>query len=90
MKTEEEVDSWYEETKQLIHDEYLKNLETGMPSTEAEQTYTKKFNETQQQYKEQMEEIFHKRLHPSKITILYRKAKQKIKEFKKKKEEAQK
>lgn len=90
MKTEEEVESWYEEEKQLIHEEYLKNLEGGMASDQAEQAYTKKFNEAVKQYREQMEEIFHKRLHPSKITVLYRKAQEKIKEFKKKREEEQK
>lgn len=47
---EEEIESWYEEEKQKLLDTYLEQLEKGASKMAEEQSYTKKFEQLNNEY----------------------------------------
>jgi len=81
---DEEIDTWYEEEKQKIYDNYVEELGQGKDTKEAEKEYTQNFNTTLEKYKDLMEKYLYKQAHPSKLKLLLDRTTRKLQKIRKK------
>ncbi len=62
MMTEDEIETWYDEQKQTLMDEYITKLENKVDSESAKNEYEKKLQHVIQKYNNEQKKIIEKQV----------------------------